>query len=277
MSVFQAAILGIIQGLTEFLPVSSSGHLIFIPKLLGWADQGVGFDVVVHLGTLVAVIVFFRLKLVRIIKHFFVSTETSTKLSVEAGEAAQDRKLGWLLILSVIPAVIFGFLISEVWHIEFRSPAFIAWNLVGWGLLLGIADWYTQRQAHLKSLEHIGIKTTFGIACAQAIALIPGTSRSGITMTAGLFSGLSRTAAAEFSFLMSIPIIAMAGALNIFEMIKNGSVMVSLPALISGFFAAALSGFLAIWMLMKIVQRYRLWPFVVYRVVIGILILVFLV
>ena len=96
-------------------------------------------------------------------------------------------------------------------------------------------------------------------------------------MTAGLFSGLSRTAAAEFSFLMSIPIIAMAGALNIFEMIKNGSVMVSLPALISGFFAAALSGFLAIWMLMKIVQRYRLWPFVVYRVVIGVLILVFLV
>ncbi len=277
MSVLQAAILGLVQGLTEFLPVSSSGHLVFIPKIFGWVDQGLGFDLVVHLGTLMAVILFFRKKLAGIIKHFFVSPETTNDLIKEAAHT-QDRRLGWLLILSVIPAVIAGFLISEVWHIEFRSPALIAWNLIGWGVLLGIADWYGAHCTDPQSFEKIDGKTTLAMACAQAIALIPGTSRSGITITAGLFSGLSRTAAAEFSFLMSIPVIAMAAGLHIIEMFKSGGVgVLTLQALVVGFLAAAFSGFFAIWFLMKIVQQYRLWPFVMYRIVIGVLILIFLV
>jgi len=270
MSFAHALILGLIQGLTEFLPVSSSGHLIFVPHIFQWPDQGLTFDVVVHLGTLVAVIVYFREKIFRVLKAFF----HIGKQPLDSA-AQEERKFGWYLILSILPALAFGFVISEVLKIEIRSTLVVAWGLIGWGLLLGVADWYNR---HLKT-EHTTVtwKSALVIGIAQALALIPGTSRSGITMTTGLFAKLSKKDAAEFSFLMSVPVIAIAGAMKVLELFSAGGGAISLMPLVVGFLASAVSGYLAIWGLLKIIQKWSFMPFVVYRIIIGVLILVFLV
>lgn len=257
MSLFQAAILGLIQGLTEFLPISSSGHLIFLPKLLGWQDQGVAFDAIVHLGTLLAVLLFFRGR----IKILLTS----------------DRRLTVLLILSVIPAVILGLVLET----QSRSAILIAINLIIWGIVLGIAEYYHRyRERKAKPLEELSTlsagKMTF-IACAQALALLPGTSRSGITLSAGIFSSLTKKTAAELSFLMSIPVIVLAGGAKAVEVTQVGLGNISVAALLVGVITSALSGILAIWLLFRIIERWSLYPFVVYRIIIGILILFYLV
>ncbi|EKD67720.1 MAG: Undecaprenyl-diphosphatase [uncultured bacterium] len=271
MTIFQALILGLIQGLTEFLPVSSSGHLIFVPHIFGWIDQGLTFDVIVHLGTLVAVVMYFREKIFRVLRAFFVR-ETTDELKTLA---KKERMFGWMIALSVIPALAFGFVMSEVLNIEIRSTLVVAWGLIGWGILLGIADRYNRR--HHDATSSITWKKALLIGCAQALALIPGTSRSGMTMTTGLFANLSKKDAAEFSFLMSVPVIAIAGALKIFELIKSGSDTVAVLPLVVGFFASVISGYLAIWGLLKIIQKWSFMPFVVYRIVIAILIFIFLI
>lgn len=268
MSLLQSIILGIIQGLTEFLPVSSSGHLIFVPKLFGWGDQGIAFDVMMHLGTLVAVVVYFRVKLWLIIKAFF-----TRKLLVTNYQLQNNRKLGWLLILSIVPAGAIGFLFGDIIENSLRMPSVIAFNFIFWGIILWIADRYGKKT---DSLEKLNWKKALVIGCAQAVALIPGTSRSGITMTAGLFSKLDKKSTADFSFLMSVPVIFFAGMVNIFELIQNGLGDLSFSVLIVGFFSAMLSGFVAIWGLMKIIQKWSFTPFVVYRIVVGILILLLL-
>ena len=271
MTIFQALILGLIQGLTEFLPVSSSGHLIFVPHIFGWIDQGLTFDVIVHLGTLVAVVVYFREKIFRVLRAFFVRETTDELKTI----AKQERMFGWMIAFSVVPALAFGFVMSEVLNIEIRSTLVVAWGLIGWGILLGIADRYNRRR--LDATSSLTWKKALLIGCAQALALIPGTSRSGITMTTGLFANLSKKDAAEFSFLMSVPVIAIAGALKIFELIKSGSDTVAVLPLVVGFFASVISGYLAIWGLLKIIQKWSFMPFVVYRIVIAILIFIFLI
>lgn len=267
MSIIQAITLGIIQGLTEFLPVSSSGHLIFIPVLFGWQDQGIAFDVVVHLGSLLAVVVYFRKKLGQLIRAFF-SRNTAY---------ASDRRLAWFVGLSIIPAGAVGYFLET----NSRSALVVGISFIVWGIMLGIADWYQKQRVKTGKKEtdvnHLSKKQVLLIAVAQAIALIPGTSRSGITMTAGLGSGLSKKAAAEFSFLMSVPIIFLAGMMKVLEFVEQGSAGVSAGALSAGFIAAGLSGFLAITGLMKLIQSRGFLPFVVYRVIIGALILIFLV
>lgn len=264
MSLFQAALLGVIQGFTEFLPVSSSGHLIFLPRLFHWADQGQAFDVVVHLGTLLAVIVYFRVKLWGIITNFFR----------KGGDPVQKR-LGWFLIFSLFPAAVVGFIMSEVLNVEFRSTLLIGINFIVWGIVLFLADRFSQKYA-AKTLETMNKKMALCISLAQVLALLPGTSRSGITMTAGLFGKLDKTSAAEFSFLMSIPVIAMAGALKVFELMKYGLGDLTFSLLVVGFVASSLSGLLAISTLLKIIKKWSFTPFVVYRIVVGVLILVFL-
>jgi undecaprenyl-diphosphatase len=267
MSVIQAIILGIIQGITEFLPVSSSGHLIFIPKIFNWVDQGLSFDVVVHMGTLVAVIIYFRKKILQLITSVYKKDKKS-KL---------NNKLSLLLILSIIPAGIVGLLAGDWIENNLRSAKLVGVGLIFWGIILLIADRYNKKQESnnkkLISLDKMSWKNALFIACAQAIALIPGTSRSGITMTAGLFAKLNKKTVAEFSFLMSIPIIALAGGLNILELFQNGLGELSLIILISGFLASAISGFFAIWGLMKIIQKWSFLPFVIYRIIIGLAII----
>lgn len=264
MEISQAIILGVIQGITEFLPISSSGHLIFFPRLLGWVDQGIGFDVVVHLGTLCAVIVFFRSK-IKILA-----------LSIFSRKDKINHKLVWYILLSIIPAGIVGVFFNDWIETTLRSTTIIGAGLIFWGLLLGIADKYMKKSRKIKNLEGLTIKDTILIACVQAIALVPGTSRSGITITAGLFSKLSKQAAAEFSFLMSIPIIALAGMLEIFKLFESGIGNLSIWPLFLGFISSFFAGFIAISGLLKIIQRWSFTPFVIYRIIIGILVLIYL-
>ncbi|MFZ2189778.1 MAG: undecaprenyl-diphosphate phosphatase [Candidatus Magasanikiibacteriota bacterium] len=266
MNVFQAIVLGFIQGLTEFLPVSSSGHLIFLPEFFGWADQGLGFDTMLHLGSLIAVVIYFRIKLWKIIKAFF-----SRK-----AELKSDRKLAWLIILSIIPAGLAGIFFNSWIETSLRGANLVAFGMIFWGIMLWLADTYAKKQESKKTLEQTSWKNALVIGFAQAIALIPGTSRSGITMTAGLFSKFDKKSAAEFSFLMSVPIIFLAGAKQILDLAEIGLGDISLSILVVGFLSAAFSGFLAIWGLMKLIQKYSFTPFVVYRLLVGILILIFL-
>lgn len=268
MSLFQAAILGIVQGLTEFLPISSSGHLIFLPKLFGWVDQGQAFDVVVHLGTLVAVVIYFRKKLFDIAKSFVL----------RGVDSEVNRRLGLLLVLSIIPAGLIGFFGNEWIEEHTRSAAVIAWGFIVWGIVLLLADRFNKKvpQTQLVDLHNLNWKKIAVIGTAQAIALIPGTSRSGITMTAGLFSKLDKKSAAEFSFLMSVPIIAIAGTMKVIDLVQEGLGVLTVGSLVVGLFASALSGFFAIAGLLKIIQKWSFMPFVVYRIVMGVLILMFL-
>ncbi len=263
MTAFQALILGLIQGLTEFLPVSSSGHLIFIPKLLGWADQGVAFDLVMHLGTLLAVVIYFRVKLWSLMKAVFS----------RGTEQTGERKLAWVIALSCIPAAIVGLILKT----NDRNAVVVAGNLIFWGLVLGAADLYARKKKNNEEVgERKSLQSIIIMSFAQLLALIPGTSRSGITMTAGLFSGLTRAKAAEFSFLMSVPITALAGAHAVYELSKIGLAGIEMSSLVIGFLSAFSFGLIAIFSVLKIVQRWSFMPFVVYRVVIGIMILIWL-
>ena len=269
MTILQSVVLGIIQGLTEFLPISSSGHLVFVPKIFGWVDQGLSFDVIVHLGSLVAVLIYFRKILFKIIIGFF-SFKTNDP------ELQNSKKLGWLIILTIIPAGIIGLLFGDWIENNLRSSLVIGVGLIFWGLVLYFAEMYQKKKiSGQQTIEQVGWKKALFIGCAQAIALIPGTSRSGITMTAGLFSKLDKKLAAEFSFLMSVPIIVLAGGLNLLELIQKGLGDLNLTVLFAGFVAAAMSGFIAITGLMKIIQKWSFKPFVIYRIVVGILILIF--
>lgn len=266
MSIIQAIVLGIIQGLTEFLPVSSSGHLIFLPKLFGWADQGIAFDVMVHLGSLLAVVIYFRKKIWQLFQSLF-SKETIHK---------QERTLAWFVIMSIIPAGAVGYFLES----NSRSAFVVGMSLILWGIVLGFADWYQKKrieQGKMQTdLNHLRFWQIAVVAVAQAVALIPGTSRSGITITAGLFSGLSKKAAAEFSFLMSIPIIFLAGMVKVIELYQVGIEDVSVAALAVGALSAAVSGFFAIYALLRFIQKHSFLPFVLYRVIMGLLILAFL-
>ncbi len=272
MSIFQAFILGIVQGLTEFLPVSSSGHLIFIPKFLGWVDQGVMFDVFIHIATLIAVVVFFRKKLWGIVKSCVQYKSTAV-------EDKQNRKLFGLMLLSTIPAVVVGLTLSNWIETYSRSAMIVGVDMIFWGVVLWFAEWYANKQSakNSKKLSEVNAKQAGAMGLAQALAAVfPGTSRSGITMTTGMFGGLSKKTAAEFSFLMSIPIIALAGASDVLKMVKYGTEGIGPMPLAVGFFAALISGFFALSLLLKVIEKWSLKPFVVYRIIIGILILTLL-
>lgn len=250
-------ILALIQGLTEFLPISSSAHLILPSQLLGWDDQGLAFDVGVHVGTLCAVVIYFRREVVGLI--------SSSTLSL-FGRRSDEAKLGWLVVLATLPAigagVIFGGLIDQYG----RSILVIAATTLIFGVLLGWAD-ITNRAT--KKMESIGISDALIIGAVQAIALIPGTSRSGITITAALALGYERQSAARFSFLLSIPVILGAGTLKSLELIQQGSdapwLMVSVGAVI-----AAVSAWACIHLFLNWLDRIGMRPFVIYRLLLGV-------
>jgi undecaprenyl-diphosphatase len=249
--------LALLQGLTEFLPVSSSAHLILMPRLFGWADQGLAFDVAVHVGTLVAVLAYFRADVLRLFAAWLRSCASR--------RVDSDARLAWFVLLGTLPVVLFGLLLHDLVETVLRTPLVIAAATIGFGVLLWITDIYGRKQRTEGSLR---VTDIIIIGLAQVLALVPGTSRSGITMTAGLALGLTRTAAARFSFLLSIPVIAMAGVYETGNLIQQ-SMPVPWGAISIGTAVSAVSAWLCIHLFLQLIERIGMWPFVVYRLLLG--------
>ncbi len=253
----QALLLAIIQGLTEFLPVSSSAHLILPSQVLGWSDQGQAFDVAVHLGTLIAVMAYFNKDIRRIL--------TGMWQSLQSRQMNSDMGLGLAVGVGTIPAVVFGGLFSDFIEDNLRSSFVIACSTVVFGLLLWAGD---KSGKQLYREDKITLKVGLMIGMAQALALIPGTSRSGITMTAALFMGFNRVAAARFSMLLSIPIILAAGSLETFKLV-SGNEPIAWGFMGLGFLASAISAFMCIHVFLALISRMGMLPFVIYRLLLG--------
>jgi len=249
----QGVVLGLVQGLTEFLPVSSSGHLILVPRVFGWPDQGLAVDAALHLGTLAALLAYFRRELRAL------------------ATGALSRRLALIVVVATVPGGLAGVLFGALIEAHLRSPLLLALSTAAWALVMWVAD---RRAARAPAgprdpLERLTWPQGLAVGCAQALALIPGTSRSGITITTGLFGGLDRATAARFSFLLGIPITAGAGGLEFLRLLRAG-----LPAGAGGPLAAALlasflSGWLAVWFLVGYLRTRSLAPFVVYRLLLA--------
>ena len=264
MDWFQALVLALIQGLTEFLPISSSAHLILPSQVLGWPDQGLAFDVAVHLGTLMAVMAYYR-------RDLFAMIGGAGK-AVTQRTMNDDLKLGLLVVLATIPAVVFGFLGDDWIERELRSALVIAVTTLVFGALLWAADAFGKRQF---SLARLGIVGAIFIGLAQALALIPGTSRSGITITAALALGYQREDAARFSFLLSIPVILGAGLLKTKDLIEQ-QVAVDWGMMALGAVVSAITAYLTIVFFIRLLERIGMLPFVVYRLILGVALLAWL-
>lgn len=263
MSTVEVIILAIIQGLTEFLPISSSAHLILPSAMFGWQDQGLVFDVAVHVGTLLAVMLYFR----RDIGQLTVGWVQSL-----AGKHSTDSKLAWWVILATIPAGLFGLLAGDLIETFLRSPYVIAITTIVFGLALWLAD-ATAKQ--MQSMEQLSWKQALLIGIAQAVALIPGTSRSGITMTAALMLGLDRVSAARFSFLLSIPIIILSGGYQGAKLIAEPT-QYDVSAILLGTGLSFISAFICIHLFLKVIERMGMLPFVIYRLILGVVLLLVL-
>lgn len=261
MDWLQIALLALIQGITEFLPISSSAHLILAPHVFGWTDQGLGFDLAVHLGTLLAVLGYFRVE-VRAMAHAWLG-------SLRGAPLGTDGRLAWGIILATIPAVLFGIYLGSTGEATLRLPWVIALTSIGFGLLLGLADW---RASQRRTENDLGKLDYLIIGLAQAVALIPGSSRSGMTIMAGLFLGLNRTAAARISFFLAIPITTAAITYECGVIALHGITTawgdLALAAVLAFF-----SALLAIHFFLRMLQSMGMLPFVIYRVVLGIVLL----
>ena len=264
MSYTQAVVLGLVQGLTEFLPVSSSGHLILVPRVFGWPDQGLAFDAALHLGTLAALVAYFRGELIGLVV------------------GSVSRGLAVLVLVATVPAGLAALAFGHYIETSLRWPLLIAFTTAFWGIVMLVADRSAAEPARTPSpmsrpaagdpLERVGWGQGLAVGCAQTLALIPGTSRSGITITTGLFAGLDRATAARYSFLLGIPITAAAGLKKAFDLSRGG-----LPAGEGGPLAIAilvsfLSGWFAVWFLVSYLKRRSLTPFVIYRLALAALI-----
>ncbi len=256
MDSYQAVILALIQGLTEFLPVSSSGHLLLPSQILGWSDQGLAFDVAVHLGSLGAVILYFRRDLLRL----FVAWCRSFWLR----RVSADAVLAWQLVLTCLPAAAAGWLFADIIEQHMRTLLVIASTTVLFGLLLG---WSDRKGVGDRSLDNLSWRDVILIGCSQALALVPGTSRSGITITTALALGYSREAATRFSFLMAIPIIAMSALYKGSDLVMDDSVAWAPIAI--GMVVSAASAYLCIALFLRAIQRLGMMPFVIYRLFLG--------
>lgn len=261
MEIIQIVILALVQGLTEFLPISSSAHLILVPVLTDWPDQGLAFDVAVHAGTLTAVVLYFRKELARMLIEWFASFK---------GRMTPDARLAWAVLLGTIPVGLAGLLFKGFIETQLRSPMVIAVATIVFGLLLGFADKTSRREKNEYGLLFIDVLI---IGMAQALALIPGTSRSGITITAALMLGLKPEAAARFSFLLSIPVIFLAGSLETIDYLSDASIQDAQPLLL-GALISAISAYACIHYFLKLLDRIGMMPFVAYRLVLGVVLVV---
>jgi undecaprenyl-diphosphatase len=267
LPILHAIALGITQGLSEFLPISSSGHLLIVPWLFGWedfaGDPGLEktFDVALHLGTLVGALAYFRADIARYLRAAFTAS----------GRGSHDRRLAWLLVLSAVPAAITGALLADPIEENTGFIWLVATMLILFGLVLGWAD----RRAGIRPVEDIRLRDALLMGAGQAVALQPGVSRSGVTMTAGRLAGLSREAAARFAFLMSLPITAGALVFKAVDVAGEGGIPDGFAAPFGwGIVASGLTGWLAVWGTLRLVRTTSFAPFVVYRVVAGVAVLV---
>ncbi len=268
MTVLQALILGIVQGVTEFLPISSSGHLVLVPFLFNWqipSDQAFSFDVLVQLGTLLAVFAYFWRDLYEIIRCFLIAL--SHRRPFESPEA----RLGWYLIISAIPASIVGLLFKSQIELAFASPGMVAVFLFVTALLLVVAERFGQRRRELVQMNWLD---AVWIGAAQVLSLFPGVSRSGSTIAGGMTRNLERQSAGRFAFLMSIPVMLGAGLVSSLDLIGMPNLSSFLPVLAVGFLTAAVVGYLSIAWLLSYLNRHSLIPFAVYCSVLAVVILV---
>jgi undecaprenyl-diphosphatase len=265
---FQALVMGIVQGLTEFLPISSSGHLLLVPYLFGWDDpfiDSLAFSVVLHGGTLLALLVYFRDDWLRLIPAGLATIRD------RSFRGDPNRRLAWLLVVSTIPAAIAGALLNDFVERNVRQPGLVAVMLVIAGVVLWIADRWGAR---IHAIERLSFRGALGIGLAQTLALIPGTSRSGISISAALFAGLDRTAAVRYSFLMAMPVIAGAVAYEGFKLVRGDVTGVEVGPMVVGVVSAFLSGILAIEVLLRYVRTRSFNIFVAYRFVLAAIVLV---
>lgn len=260
----QAVILSVLQGLTEFLPISSSAHLILTPQLLGYADQGLAFDVAVHVGTLLAVVGYFR--------HQIWSMIRDWTFSLAGGGATPDSRLAWAVILGTVPVGLAGLLFKDLVEHQLRSELVIALATIGFGLLLWVSDRIGKRERDEHNLRWTDVLI---IGLFQAVALIPGTSRSGITMSAGRFLGLTREAASRFSFLLAVPTIALSGGLVTLDLVQDPA-PVSWTALGIGVVLSFLTAYACIRYFLSFIERVGMTPFVIYRILLGLGLLAYL-
>lgn len=259
MEWYQLVVLALVQGVTEFLPISSSAHLILVPHVLGWADQGLGYDLATHLGTLVAVLAYFR--------HDVARLWTAWIASLTSGRRDAEVAMAWGLVLATIPAIVFGLIIGLVGESMLRVPGIIATTSIVFGLLLGWVDYRAPQQ---REPEQLGWRSYLGIGLAQAVALIPGASRSGMTILGGRAAGLNRQAAARVAFYLAIPITLAAIVFESVLLIRSPSPeawgLMALAAVLAG-----LSAFVTIHWFLRLLQSMGMMPFVIYRVLLGLL------
>ena len=255
---YQAVVLAIVQGLTEFLPISSSAHLVIPSLVLGWPDQGLAFDVAVHVGTLSAVLIYYR--------RDIATMATSWFRSLAGGGADRDSRMVWYLALATLPAVVVGVAAGDFIESDLRNLPVIATTTLVFGILLGVADRHAATTPGTRSLD-LGMALLIGLA--QGLAPVPGVSRSGITITAGLLLNMDRQSAARFSFLLSIPVIAGAGVLKAWQLV-NAEVAVDWRLLAMGAAVSGVMAYLCIATFLRLLDRLGMMPFVYYRIVLAV-------
>lgn len=264
MGLIEIIVLAIIQGLTEFLPISSSAHLILPSQVLGWQDQGQAFDVAVHAGSLFAVVLYFRKEVGSMLVNWLGSF---------SGQHNQESKLAWLLALGTIPAGVLGYLFEDFIELNFRSTLVIALSSIVFGVLL----WWSEKASKQAKTEYqLNVKNVLLIGFAQALALIPGSSRSGVTMMAGLMVGLTAKGAARFSFLLSIPLIFAISMYKLFKLTQT-AVPVDWNAIGLGTLLSFISAYVCIHFFLILVEKVGMLPFVIYRIILGLVLLAFFV
>lgn len=260
MNLLHALVLGALQGFAEVLPISSSAHLILVPWLLHWPESGLTFDVALHLGTFIALAVYFRRDIIELIFNTFDAISTRS-LNTPA------KRLPFLIVAATVPAAVVGKLFEHKFEEIFRSnPLLIAIFLVVFGLILGLVDMLGRKR---RVLDNINFGNVMLIGLMQCLALIPGVSRSGITITAGLMLGFTRETAARFSFLMSLPIVAGAALLKTLHIVKHGIPAGEGMPMLVGIVVSAITGYISVAFLLRFVQKQSLSPFVWYRVIVG--------
>jgi len=257
MGLTQLIVLAVVQGLTEFLPISSSGHLVLVPSIFGWSDQGLVFDVAVHFGSLIAVCIFFRFDILALLR--------GTKDILTGDYASTDSRMAWNLGLGTIPVAVAGLLFAGWIGANLRQPIVVVYTLAGYGVLMALVDRYAPRG---RNITDIGIRDALIIGLAQALALIPGTSRSGITITVGRALGIARQDAARYSFLLSVPAILLA---TMYEavILVTGEVTVAWDNLALAVLISAVVAYISIEFFMRVVSYIGLVPFAIYRLILA--------
>ncbi len=258
MTIFQAIVFGAVQGLTEFLPISSTAHLVLLPWAAGWPDPGLSFDVALHLGTLIALLIYFSPDWVALV---------SAALGLKKRQEAPDARTAWMIVAATIPGAIAGALFEHKVEDALRAPQIIAAMLIVMALVLMAAEFLGHRK---KGLDDVSWTDALAIGAAQAFAIVPGVSRSGVTITAGLFRGLKRDTAARFSFYLSTPIIGGAVAKKMLDMLKAGATVEQWTPFVIGIITSGIVGYLSIAFMMRYLQTRSTFPFVYYRIALGI-------